>query len=178
MNKFVIAAAFALSLTGRVYAQATATANLSVGAEAGLFVAATPNMASTGSNFGSFFGTNTALTYYMRTSQAGGSGSIQLRVTSDFSPAGGPSVANPPSVQDKLTYTCTAANPGNGGTATPCSGSVTASTATATPVTSFGADARSLASGNSASVSWILTNDPKYKVGSYQATITFTISAF
>lgn len=175
MTKHLWTAALALWVAPGVYAQATATANVSVGAEAGLTVVATPNMTSSGANF-AYMSTTTNLTYFIRTSQ-GGSGNIVLQVTSDFSPTGGPSVASPPSVQDKLTYTCNAANPGNNGTAAPCSGSMTASTTNATSVASFGSDARSLMSGNSASVSWILTNDPTYKVGSYQATITFTISA-
>jgi hypothetical protein len=66
--------------------------------------------------------------------------------------------------------------PGNNGSATACTGSVTASTASQMNVTSFGADARSLITGNSATVNWTLTNDPKYKTGSYSATATFTIS--
>ena len=93
-------------------------------------------------------------------------------MTTDFSPAGGPSVASPPTAGDTLTYTCTVSAPGSA-----CSGSQTASTTVATPVATFGADAHSAAAGNSASVDWTLTNDPVYKAGTYSATVTFTISA-
>jgi hypothetical protein len=44
-------------------------------------------------------------------------------------------------------------------------------------VVTFGAAARSSAAGDTGSVSWSLTNDPKYATGTYTATVTFTISA-
>jgi hypothetical protein len=93
-------------------------------------------------------------------------------VTTDFSPSGGPSVANPPTAGDALTYSCTVSTPG-----TPCSGTQTASTTSSTPVASFGANARSDRAGNSGSVAWTLTNDPLYETGSYSAVVTFTVSA-
>jgi len=155
----------------------TTTVTVVVGAEAALTVAATPNLTSTGTNFSSYTGT-TNLTYFIRTTASGGSGSLTLKVTTDFNcAAGGPCVATPPTTGDALSYTCTVANPGNNGTATPCTGSQTASTTASTGVATFGADARSLFAGNSASTSWTLTNDPKYKTGSYSAVVTFTISA-
>jgi hypothetical protein len=52
----------------------------------------------------------------------------------------------------------------------------TASTSAATNVATFGTDAHSSISGNSASVAWSLTNDPTYQTGPYTATVTFTIS--
>ena len=52
-----------------------------------------------------------------------------------------------------------------------------ASTSVQTNVATFGADNRSLFAGNSETVAWTLTNDPKYKTGAYSATVTFTISA-
>src|SRR5207245_9521251 len=108
----------------------------------------------------------------MRTNKVGGSGTITLQVTSDFSPANGPSVGTPPTAGDTLAYTCTVAAPG-----TPCAGSVTSSTASATSVATFGANAHSASIGNSASVAWTLSDDPLYETGSYSATATFTISA-
>lgn len=152
------------------YAQATATATVTIGSEAGLIVSPTPALNQSGGAFGSFTGA-TALTYFVRTSQSGG-GNIQLQVTSDFAPATGPVAAG-----SNLKYTCTASNPGNSGTATPCAGPVTASTTAQTLVTSFGPNATSSNGGNSASVQWTLKNDPSFKAGSYSATVTFTISA-
>lgn len=155
----------------------TTTLNVTVGAEAGLTVAATSTLASVGTNFTSFTG-STALTYYIRTSQSTGSGSITAKVTADFTPAGGPSVATPPTAGDALTYTSSGTAPGNNGTgAVMAFTNVTASTSAQTNVATFGADNRSLFAGNSETVAWTLTNDPKYKTGAYSATVTFTISA-
>jgi hypothetical protein len=69
-------------------------------------------------------------------------------------------------------YTCTVTAPG-----TACSGSQTSSTASSTPVGTFGTDAKSAGAGNGGSVAWTLTNDPQYSTGTYTATVTFTISA-
>lgn len=155
----------------------TTTVSVAVAAEGALTIGTpTTTLTSTGTNFSSYTGT-TSLTYFIRTTAASGTGSITLQVTSDFSPVGGPSVATPPTAGDALKYSCTVANPGNNGTATACTNPTTASTSSATNVASFGADARSLLAGNSGTASWTLSNDPKYKTGTYSATVTFTISA-
>lgn len=160
-----------LTAAPQVYAQATAGGTVNLGPNAGLIVALTPALTKAGGLFGSFSGT-TNLTYYIRTSQAGGAGSIQMKVTGDFAPGNGPAVS-----AGHLTYSCTANNPGSSGAAIPCAGPVAASTTGQTPVTSFGQDARSSATGDSASVQWSLKDDPAFKAGSYSATVTFTISA-
>jgi len=154
----------------------TSTVNVTVVAEAALSVTSTTTLSSTGTNFSNYTG-STALTYFIRTTQSGGSGFIKLEVTTDFAPTGGPSVATPPSTGDALNYSCTVANPGNGGTATPCTSPTTSSTTAQTSVATFGAACSSLIGGNTASVAWTLTNDPKYKTGAYSAVVTFTISA-
>ena len=153
-------------------ATGTTTLSVTVGAEAALQVTtSTTTLAAIGTIFNPYTGT-TNLTYKIRTTQSTGTGSITLKVTSDFSPANGPSVATPPSPGDALTYTCTAAAP-----ATACSGSQTASTTASTSVATFGAGASSANAGNSASTAWSLTNDPVYHTGSYSSTVTYTISA-
>jgi hypothetical protein len=174
-RQYLLALAAALIAAPASYAQfaATGTTNLSVtvGPEAGLQVTtSTTTLTAAGTVFNPYSGT-TNLSYKIRTTQSTGSGSVTLKVTSDFS-AGGPSVTTPPSVGDALTYTCTAAAPG-----TPCSGSQTASVSSATSVATFGAGASSSNAGNAASTIWSLTNDPVYKTGSYSATVTYTISA-
>jgi hypothetical protein len=130
-------------------------------------------LTSAGTNFTNYTG-STGLTYFIRTTLSGGSGSITLKVTTDFSPANGPSVTTPPSTGDKLAYTCTLS-----GVGTACSGSVTASTSSSTSVATFGADAHTVTfpGGDTATTAWTLTNDPKYKTGPYSAVVTFTISA-
>jgi hypothetical protein len=150
----------------------TTSVSVAVAAEAALTVnTTTTTLSSTGTNFSSYTG-STSLTYFIRTTPSSGSGSIVLKVTTDFAPTGGPSVGSPPTSGDALKYTCTVSSPG-----TACSGTQTSSTSSTTSVATFGADAHSTFAGNSASVSWTLTNDPLYKVGTYSATVTFTIAA-
>lgn len=135
-------------------------------------------LARTGATFNGLIGTMT-LSYRARTSQGTGQGTITVKAGTDFMPAGGPSIAHPPSAGDKFTYTCSGVTLG-----TPCSGTQTVSTTAATNVVSIGASACtgggapcSTANPNTVNVTFSLTNDPKYKTGSYSATLTWTISA-
>ena len=155
---------------------ATGTTNLvlTVGPEAAISIStATTNLTTSTSTFANPFIGTTNFTYKIRTTKVGGTGNVTAYVSSDFSNGSSnqPSVANPPT-GDSLTYTCTVAAPG-----TACGSAQTATTvaASATPVASFGADAH--ATGNTGSVNWSLTNDPLYPTGTYNATVTFTISA-
>jgi len=150
----------------------TTTVSVTIGPQAGLTITnSSTSLTAGGSNFSLFSGT-TALNYFVRTNATGGSGSITMKVTSDFSPTGGPSVASPLSPADALTYTCTVASPG-----TACSGTQTASTSSQTILATFGADAHTSTGGSTASANWSLANDAKYKTGTYTSTVTFTISA-
>lgn len=150
----------------------TTTVSVTIGPQAGLTItnSSTP-LAASGSNFNLFTGT-TGLTYFVRTTTTGGGGSITLKVTSDFSPTGGPSVASPLTPGDALTYTCTVASPG-----TACTGTQTASTSSQTNLATFGTNIHTGTGGSTASVGWSLANDPNYKTGTYNSTVTFTISA-
>jgi hypothetical protein len=156
----------------------TATVTVAVGPEAALTIQTTAlTLTQTGSNFTDYSGT-TGFTYFIRTTKSGGSGSITLQVTTDFSSGGGnaPSVASPPTSSDKLYYSCTVPNPSSG-TATACTAPTNASTTAATTVATFGADNRSPKAGVASSVTWGLSNDPLYQTGSYTATVTYTINA-
>ena len=171
-------AVLAVAILAAVSAQAqfagtgTTSVSVTVAAEASIQVnTATTTLTNVGTIFAAYTGT-TSLTYKMRTTKVGGSGTITLQVTSDFSPANGPSVTTPPTAGDALAYTCTVAAPG-----TACVGSVNSSTAAATSVATFGTDAHSAAAGNAGSVAWTLSDDPTYKTGAYSATVTFTVSA-
>ncbi len=152
-------------------ATGTTSVSVTVAAEAAIRIDTSTTTLTQGAVFANFTGT-TNFTYKVRTTAATGAATIQLQVTSDFAPGGGPSVASPPSAGDALTYTCTVSAP-----ATACSGAQTSSTASVTGVATFGAGATSAVSGNSGSVAWTLTNDPRYATGAYAATVTFTISA-
>jgi hypothetical protein len=144
-----------------------------------LFTVSSPLvLTKTDATFNGFTGTMT-LSYRARTSQGTGQGTITVKATADFMPAGGPSIVHPPSPGDKFTYTCSGASLGNS-----CSGIQTVSTTAATNVVSIGASACtgggapcSMANPNTASVTFALTDDPAYRTGSYSATLTWTISA-
>jgi hypothetical protein len=138
---------------------------VTIGAEAGFNITngSTP-LTATGSNFNQFTGT-TGLTYSIRTTASGGGGSITLKVTTDFSPGGGPSVGSPPTAGDARTYT------------SPARGRLAPARRPLPPSATFATNVHTGAGGSTASVNWSLTNDPKYKTGTYNATVTFTISA-
>jgi hypothetical protein len=135
----------------------------------------TPGTVTLSKNTNAFqpFTATVPVSYQVRTTPAG-SGSITLRVTSDFTPSGGPSAAN-----GALTYVCSGANLG-----TPCSGSQTSSTAGQTQVLSIpssactgGGGACSNQNPNSMTVTFTLADSPVYPTGTYSASVTFTISA-
>lgn len=128
-------------------------------------------LTSSGDTLADYIGT-TSFTYFIRTGTVGGSGFIKLQVTKDFTPSGGPSVAAPLSPDDTLRYACAVSSPG-----TACSGTQFASTSSQTLVGTFIGNSHSAKNGNSASILWMLSNDPLYATGTYIATITYTISA-
>lgn len=129
-------------------------------------------LASSGTTFVAFSGA-LAVSYRVRTTPAG-AGAITVQATSDFSPAGGPSVS-----AGDLTYTCSGASLGAS-----CSGSQTVSAAVQTPVLTIpagvctgGGGACSASDPNSVQVNFVLTNDPGFSTGTYTAQLIFTISA-
>jgi len=183
MKKTLLFAAVMMLLATTAFAQATATGttnlNLTVSNEANISITtANTALASGGTTFNDYTGT-TNYVYQIRTTQATGTGSITLKITSDFSAGGGglPSVAVPATAGDALTFTCTSA------AGTPCAAAQTASTTASATAVTFGANAHAGApgavatSGAAGSVTWDFTNDPKYPTGGYTAIATFTISA-
>lgn len=155
---------------GQWAAAGTTNITVSVGPEAAISVnSATPLTTGT-ALFDDYTGTTT-FSYKVRTTKTGGSGSITAQVLTDFSTGAGPSVQNP-NPGNSLSYGCTVAGPGTG-----CSGSVTAQYQVDTNVATFGANARSAKAGDSGSLAWVLTNDPQYETGSYEAVVRFSISA-
>jgi hypothetical protein len=159
---------------GQFAATGTTTLSVAVAPEAAISVTTGTTSLTTGSTiFGSSYGGTTSFTYKIRTSAA--TSTLTLEITTDFSTGGvtnKPSVAAPPTASDKLQYTCSVTAPGTG-----CASATTASTSAATSVATFPATSSSANAGNGGSVTWSLTDDPVYPVGTYTATATFTISA-
>lgn len=139
------------------------TAN--VAADASITVSSPTTLTQGGGAFATFTG-STTVTFSIRTTKVGGSGSIVLQAA-EFAPAGGPTVA-----AGNLTYTCS----GTPAVGTACAGPITASTGFTTAVVSaIGADAK--ANGTGVTVNWTLANSPLFSTGSYSSTVTFTLSS-
>jgi hypothetical protein len=137
-------------------------------------------LSKAGTLFNSYTGAVT-IQYRARTTAATGTGSITVKATTDFVCAsGGPCITTPPTAGDALTYICTGATLGSN-----CAGTQTVSTGVGTNVVTAipaaactgGGSPCSTADPNTVNLNFSLTDDPKYKTGSYSATLTFTISA-
>ena len=139
------------------------TLGVTVAAEASFTaVDATTTLTKSDTIFGAYTGT-TNFNYKIRTTLSGGTGKITVLVTTFGT--GGPDVAD-------LAYTCTALASGS-----PCASSTAASTATASSVVTFGADAHSADAGDAGTAVWTLADRTGIKTGAYSSTATFTISA-
>jgi hypothetical protein len=170
----MLAASTAFAQLGTTAPTATVTVNIQPEAALTIQTGAL-TLSQTGTNFKDYTGT-TNFTYFIRTTQTTGAGSIVLEVTTDFSPAGGPLVGGMPTTSDHLYYSCTVPAPASG-SVTPCAGPVNSSTTATTNVAAFGPDTHSPDAGVASSVTWGLTNDPLYKTGAYTATVTYTIAS-
>jgi hypothetical protein len=150
---------------GQVTRTGTTTVTTNIAADASVAVSTPTTLTQGGGAFASFTG-STTVTFSIRTTKVGGSGSIVLQAA-EFSPAGGPTVA-----AGNLTYTCS----GSPTVGTPCAASQTASLSSTTPVvSSIGADAK--ANGTGVTVNWTLANSPLFSTGAYSATVTFTLTS-
>jgi hypothetical protein len=152
------------SLRAQVVRTGSTTVTANVAADASITVS-TPTVLSAGAAFGAFTG-STTVTFSIRTTKVGGSGSITLQAA-EFTTAGGPLVS-----AGNLTYSCS----GTPSAGTKCAGPITASTSTPTAVlSSVGADAK--ANAQVINVDWSLANSPAFSTGSYSSTVTFTLSS-
>jgi hypothetical protein len=156
-------------LSNTVTGSQTLTAN--VGAIGKLSVVqSSVSLTHTGTTFADFTAAE-SVQYKVRTTISTGSASLTVRATTDFTPAGGPSVAG-----GNLLYTCAGASLG-----TACSGTQTMKTSASTNVITVAAG-QCVGSGcagpnpSSVSINLDLTNNPAFMTGSYSATLTFSIS--
>ena len=148
----------------------TQTISANVSPYGKLSLPASVTLRSSDSRFGGNLAGTLMVSYWARTSSAGG-GSITVQATSNFSPSGGPSISD-------VTYLCSGATLGAG-----CSGSQTLATSLATPAVSLasgactgGGSTCSTAEPNTVQLTLSAPDKPRYKTGSYSAQITFTIS--
>ena len=152
--------------------QQTLIMNLSAAAKF-ISIPATTSMSESAGPFSSFIA-SLPVNFRIRTSSAGSTSQMSLQVTTDFSPANGPSAA-----AGDLTYTCSGSTLG-----TVCSGQPTASTTSQTKLISFAASSCtggggvcSSADPNTFTMSFQLNNSPQFKASNYAAILTFTLSA-
>ena len=145
----------------------TMTANIS--AYGKLAVPTNVTLRSSSTRFEEGFAGNLTVSYWARTSDAGGS--ISVQASSEYSPPGGPSISS-------VTYLCSGATLGTG-----CSGIQTLATSTQTPLVTLPSGACTGGGGpcstqepNTVLLTLSLPDKPQYKTGAYSAQITFTIS--
>ena len=163
--------AFALPVSGIGDIQSTTqTLSANVGPNGKLSLPPNVTLRSADTHFGGTLSGTLTVSYWARTSD-GGSGSVTVQASSEFSPTGGPSIAN-------VTYLCSGATLGTG-----CSGTQTLATSTQTPLVSIpggactgGGAGCSTQEPNTVLLTLSTPNRPRYKTGTYSALITFTIS--
>ena len=165
--------AFLPALLNAATGTTTQTLSANIQPIAKLSVPSSLTITHAGTTFVAYAG-NLTLSYRARTTASTGSGSVTVKGTADFSPAGGPSIG-----AGQLTYTCSSASLG-----TACSSTQTTSTTSQTNIVTLGANACTGGGGSCSSVnpntvqtSFTLTNNPAFQTGSYAATLTFTASA-
>jgi hypothetical protein len=168
MTRITIIACVLLALAGIMQAQ-TANLTVTVAAEASLTVGNAT--LTTPGNFAPYTGTTNFTAFFRNT--ATGTGTLTMKVTTDFSTGSGPSVATSGTSGDTLTY-----NPsitGNG--TTPAANGQVASTTASTSIATFSAGSKSAKVGDAGTLAWTMPDDPQYAPGAYTATVTYTISA-
>jgi hypothetical protein len=171
--RLAVLSPFIAALLNAATGTATQTLSAQINAISKVSVPSILTVANAGTTFVGYAG-NLSVSYRARTTASTGSGSLTVKASADFSPAGGPSIAS-----GHLSYTCSSATLG-----TACSGTQTASTTSQTNVITVGASVCTGGGGscssvdpNSVQTSFTLTNTPALKTGSYSATLTFTASA-
>ena len=166
---FILSFALPVSASGDIQST-TQTISVDVSANGKLSLPPTVNLQSADARFGGNLSGTLTVSYWARTSGAGG-GSVTVQAGSEFSPAGGPAVSS-------VTYLCGGATLGTG-----CSGNQTLSISTQTPLVSLpgnactgGRSACSTQEPNTVVLNLSAPDLPRYKTGTYSASITFTIS--
>lgn len=169
LSRFVLALLLPVSGIGDILST-TQTMSVAVSPNGKLSLPATVDLRSSNTHFGTLAGSLT-LSYWARTSSASGGGSVTVQASSDFSPAGGPSI-------NAVSFTCSGATLGAG-----CSGSQPLATSSQTSLVSLPGGACTGGGGicstqepNTVLLTFSVPSKPQYKTGTYSVQITFTIS--
>ena len=154
-------------------ATVTQTIQLSLAPATKLSVPSSLALTSIGGAFNAYTGT-LILSYKSRTTPGGSGATITMKANSEFTPAGGPTLAS-----SALTYICSAASLGTG-----CSGTQTVSATAQTAVVSIpagkctgGGGLCSPSNPNTVSLNMQLANTPVYQTGNYSTVVVFTVSS-
>jgi hypothetical protein len=167
----IMALALPVAGTGDVQS-VTQTLSVNVMPSGTLTIPPSVSLQAADAHFGGNLSGTLTVSFWSRTSDGGG-GSITVQGASDFSSAGGPSIAN-------ITYMCSGATLGTG-----CSGNQTLAISTQTPLVTIpggtctgGGSACSTQQPNTVLLTFTGPNKPHFKTGTYSALITFTITTF
>jgi len=123
LMKLLLALALPVTVIGDIQST-TQTLSVNVAPYGKLSLSPNVNLRAVDTRFGGALSGTLTVSYWARTS-GGGSNSVTVQASSEFSPAGGPTIAN-------VTYLCSGATLGTG-----CSGTQTLATSTQTPLVSI-----------------------------------------
>lgn len=149
-------------------ANATTTVSITVAADAKISVCGATTTLSTAGAFADYLG-SCVVTYSLRTTKVGGSGSITLAATTNW--AAGAGGAGPVIGTDAFSFTTTA----NTGPGTSNNGSINAVLANQNVITAIGANAH--ANNASFSSNFDLVNSPTWETDTYTVPIRYTITS-
>jgi hypothetical protein len=169
---FVVLAVLALAVLPATMQAATATStttvSITVAADAKISVCGATTTLSTAGAFADYLG-NCLITYSIRTTKVGGSGSIVLEATTNWVAGGGGS--GPVIPADSFTFTTS----GNTGPGTSNNGSINAVLAQQNVITAIGANAH--ANNASFTSSFDLVNNPSWETDTYTVPIRYTLTS-
>ena len=138
-----------------------------------LSVPSSLTLTAPGGPFNNFSG-NLTLSYKSRTLPGSAGATITVKANTEFTPAGGPTLA-----AGDLTYICSGASLGTG-----CPGSQTVSSTAQTSVVNVPAGSCTGGGGlcspsnpNTVNLNFQLANSPNYQAGTYSTTLLFSVSS-
>ncbi len=149
-------------------ATGTTQVSVTVAADASISVPATCTLTTAGA-FATYSGTCAASSYSVRTTKAGGTGSIVLSTAADWA-----GVNSGPTLADAFHFT-NAGNAGGPGTLNAGPTQIAATATNYNVITAMGANAH--ANNVAFTTSFTLANNPSWETGTYTINIVYTLSS-